>query len=462
MKAPEGDTLEKKGASMKLGTRLLWTLVFCTPLSCGDDSGGTVTFDARPMIAIDASISAFDALVATLPESATVTTLATFPFQTEGLTGDGNGNFYTAARNAGVSMPCAVYRVKMSAPTPAIVGYLPTPSATTQCSTSGLAFNSAGDLFVAASLNAGGEQNGWVYKLAPNETTPPTATVFVSDVPLANGIAFDKAGNLWVSDGITGRGKIWKFGSAGGSGNDAGAEQLRVQPLRNSVALVGTNLFPSGSIPTDGVGRQIRSFAPGTLMDSATSAGDGIVANGIAFDTAGDLWIADSARGAIWRVQFNGDGSLKSPVGCDATFAANTLCLSNVFVAHPMLEAVDGIALDMAGNIWGVANGRQAIVAVSRADRSVRDVFRNPVNGMTGLRNAGDQSVGNDHVVEFPSSPYLLGDRFCTVSFDGTPPSSRDNTPPGAGEMDPAGAVRGKISCIDAKLSIPGLPLPVR
>jgi sugar lactone lactonase YvrE len=202
------------------------------------------------------------------------------------------------------------------------------------------------------------------------------------------------------------------------------------------------------------------------LTNTLTSGGDGIVANGIAFNREGDLFIADTARGAIWRARFGSDGSLLSPVGCDSTFAPDTLCLSKVYVAHPMLEGVDGIALDAAGNVWGTANARQAVVVVAH-NGGVQEIFRNPVNGSTGLRNAGDRSVGNNHVLEFPASPYLLGNLFCTSNFDSNSPGARDNSPANAGEINPYvglydGRPRGKISCLDQRLMIPGLPLPLQ
>ena len=395
------------------------------------------------------TFASISAQAGNLPEGATVTTLETFPSQTEGLTGDGDGNLYTGGRNM-VTADCEVWRVSLSAPARTVVGYVPRPATGVACVTSGLAFDAAGLLYIGTN-----HFGGTVYRLRPDAGSPPTATIFATGVLGANGIAFDRDGNLWVSDGQTNMGRLWKVPPAGGPA----VEQFRVQPLRNSVALVGSNLFPGGGIPVDGIGRQIRSFVPGTLSNTLVSGGDGIVANGIAFDQAGNLWIADTARAAIWKVELRRDGSIASPMGCDTTYAPNTLCLSNVYVAHPMLEGVDGIALDVAGNIWGTANGRQAIVVVNR-DRGVHEVFRNPVNGSTGLRNAGDQSVGNAHVLEFPSSPFLVGNRFCTASFDGGA-STRDNAPNEAGEISPTGAARGKISCIDQRLAAPGLALPV-
>ena len=103
------------------------------------------------------------------------------------------------------------------------------------------------------------------------------------------------------------------------------------------------------------------------------------MANGLAFNKKGDLFNIDTARGALWKVEFDRHGKLKSPTGCDTTFTANTLCLSNIFVAHPILEGGDGIALDREGNIWVDANERNAVAVVTQ-DGKVIEIFRNPVN----------------------------------------------------------------------------------
>jgi hypothetical protein len=78
-------------------------------------------------------------------------------------------------------------------------------------------------------------------------------------------------------------------------------------------------------------------------------------------------------------------------------------------------------------------------------------VFRNPPDA-TMLRNAGP--------LEFPTSPFLSGRTFCTANSDG---NRRDNSPNAAGEVNQGGAgARGKISCMDQELHIPGLRLPIR
>ena len=310
------------------------------------------------------------------------------------------------------------------------MGNVPAP-----CSPSGIAFDAAGRIYVA--------DDDEVLVLTPNASSPPTATVFADGVPGANGIAFDKRGDLWVSDGTTGQGRVWRVGSDGEP-----TEVFRVQPMANEVNLVNG---------VGGVGRDVRSLPPGTVLitpesrSAANTAGSQpLVANGLAFNREGTLFVADTARGAILRVRLNRQGGLRSAVGCDTTFSPNTLCLDNVFVAHPYLEGVDGIVLDRDGNIWGATNERNAIVVVTSRTRVV-EFFRNQPDGQTKLRNEGP--------LEFPTSPFLSERRLCITHSDG---NRRDNSPNGEGEVGPGRPEVAKISCLDQRVPVAGLPLPVR
>ena len=221
---------------------------------------------------------------------------------------------------------------------------------------------------------------------------------------------------------------------------------FRVQPLANEVNAPG--------VPN--VGRDVRTLPPGTITvlpasrNASNIAGSQpLVANGIAFNHQGDMLIADTARGALFKVEFNRDGSIRTRRGCDTTFTANTLCLDSIFVAHSQLEGADGIALDVAGNIWVAANERNAIVVVSRQG-GVTEVFRNDPDAESRLRNTGP--------LEFPTSPFLLGHKFCTASSDG---NRRDNSPASAGEIAAGTDKQGKISCMEQRLHIPGMRLPL-
>jgi len=431
-----------------------------------------------------------------LPKNVSFSTRAITPFAIEGLTMDATGNFYTTGRQTDTTKKCPVWRISQSG-TRVTVGFIPnqgpfngvapsTPPTTAPCNPSGLTFDSVGNLYVADAAVINGV-SGFIWKVTPNskgcasdDSTAPACSAivassasspsvpFASAVPGANGLAFDRDDNLWTGDGVTGLGRVWKITGPGANCDPSAlsncTEAFRVQAMANDldptntggIANVGSDRrgLPGGTIGTVIVTGTSITFrtATNTLNSQA------IVANGVAFNQAGDLFVLDTARGAIWKVEFDGHGNIKSPMGCDTTFTANTLCLSNILVAHPLLEGADGNALDNAGNIWVDANERNAIVVVSK-NGEVTEVFRNPVNS-SGLRSSADTSAGNATILEFPTSPFLLGKQFCTSQSD---LNRRDNSPNSAGEINSSGPVgaRGKISCMDQDLKVPGLKLPV-
>ena len=376
-----------------------------------------------------------------LPKNVDFETLVTFPLAIEGLTGDDDGNLYTSERGGNPS--CLVKRINVATKTVEVVGNIPAP-----CSPSGIAFDKNGFLLIADAPD--------IYKLnpVPSGAGPgPTATLFVTGlVPGANGLAFDRHGNLWTGDGTAGQGRVWKITPAG-----VVTEEFRIQPMAATNLEIGIS-FGTGQVFGSGVtsvGRDARTLPPGQI-DAARAAtniagSQPLVANGLAFNKKGDLFVADTARGVIWKIKFKHNGELENhQTGCDIVFTPNTLCLSNIYVAHPLLEGTDGIALDKEGNIWNSANERNAIVVVTE-DKKVIEIFRNDPDNTTHLRNTGP--------LEFPTSPFLLGKTFCTANSDG---GRRDNSPVSAGELGGSGQPLGKISCMDKKLKIEGLPLPVK
>ena len=400
------------------------------------------------------------------PKDATVTTLITTPRRVNRLTGDNHRNLYTIGFG---TPPCAVWQINLHKPSLVPVGFI--VPAVGECGFMGIAFNQNGDLFLVEPGDAVLHDEptgalGTIYTLKPSAKNPPIATVFASGVPGGEYIAFDKKGNLWTSDGPTGRGRVWKIAPGGGVCEDAvnpyqGCEEVfRIQPMANEVNLVNG---------VGGVGRAILSLPPGTITvtpisrNAANTEGSGsFVASGLAFDKDGDtLFITDADRGAIWKATFDRNGNLKSKTGCDTTFTPNTLCLDNVFVAHPYLEGATGIALDRDGNIWVVASERQAIVFVTKHGK-VMEVFRNPVNSV-GLRNSADTAEGNKHILEFPTGIFLTGKVLCAAQADH---GARDNSSRRFGEVNASAAADGpiplgKISCMDQELKIPGLRLPI-
>jgi sugar lactone lactonase YvrE len=347
----------------------------------------------------------------------TWTTVFKSPIAIEGLTLDDRGNLYVPQR--GGAAGCSIVRISSTGganQAGVVVARMDPP-----CNPAGLAFGHDGRLYLTG-FGANGDEIGVVRPSNGGSGTPPVATGFATGTPGANGVAFDEDGNLYASDGVTAQGRVFRVGRSGG----AATVLFRIQPMANAA----------------GVGRQNQALQPG-----APAATQGIVANGLAFDRNGNLYVADTARGALWRVELGRGGEVRTSTGCDTTFTPDTLCLDAVFAQHPALDGADGIALDRGGNVWVDANERNAIVVVDRRG-DVEEFFRNPV--ASNLRNAGP--------LEFPTSPVLAERTLCTTSSDG---NRRDNAPNAAGEASPGTTVVGKVSCLDQRLDDAGLELPV-
>lgn len=424
-----------------------------------------------PLIAAGSFLVAFSAqpvLAAEFPKDPDWTTVLTTGQDVggidvgkmEGLTGDDNGVFYVADRGEldGGADPdnldtCHVWRINTNTDTVDLVGQI----ALDPCRPSGLTFDANGDLFITTSVG-----DGFIYKLTPDDVSPMAGSalgsVYVTNVPGANGVAF--VGDvLYVTDGTKNLGRVWRIGPGGGDCDpgslDNCVELFRIQPRRN-----GTDLGGEVDINEDGVGSvrftvpRFDVCFPGDNADTDTNClnrqrdKQDIVANGIAFTPNGKTaYVSDTARGAIWAAKLKSNGDLVSEKGCNPTFHENVLCMDSLYVAHPLLEGADGIALLDNGTILVSVNERNAIVAIA-PNKTVTDAFQNEADADL-LRNGNDS---DQKPLEFPTSPFISGKTFCTTNADS---GRRDNNPSGAG-------VGSKVNCIVEDVKPGGLSLPVQ
>ncbi len=211
----------------------------------------------------------------------------------ESITADARGVLYLPDRVTG-----NILRVDPRAPKPVVVGRIAIREVggkRIEPNASGVAFDRRGDLYIAVGPFSE------VVRIRASDldpTKPGMATTFAIGVPGANGIAFDRSGNLFISGGASGI--VYRVGPEGGAAQPAA---------------------------------QIERFTR-TLPDGKTQ--QAIVANGLEFDAAGVLHVADTARGAVWKVVIGADGKGGKPV---------------LLAQDAQLEGADGIAFDRHGNL---------------------------------------------------------------------------------------------------------------
>lgn len=73
---------------------------------------------------------------------------------------------------------------------------------------------------------------------------------------------------------------------------------------------------------------------------------------------------------------------------------------------------LSGITFDALGNLYVADAALGGVVWVSR---STAMGISGRVTELPGLRNSADPAVGNNHILELPTSPFLLGKLFCTA-----------------------------------------------
>ncbi len=261
----------------------------------------------------------------------------------ESITADRDGILYVPDRVAST-----ILRVDPKSPKPVVVGKIEARTVDgkkVEPMPGGISFDAMGDLYIAVGPFA---EVVRIKKADLNPANPGLAQTFATGVPGANGIVFDKQGNLFASGGASGI--VYRIGANGG------VAQAAAQVEKNSRTL------PDGK------------------------AQQAIVANGLEFDTAGVLHVADTSRGAVWKITMGADGKGGKPV---------------LLAQSPLLEGADGMAFDPAGNLLVAANELNAVVSVSPA----------------GVVKSVAKSTGKGPL-EFPSAIVFVGKTAYVSNFD--------------------------------------------
>lgn len=229
----------------------------------------------------------------------------------EGLTGDKKGGLYTIDLDSR-----QLLRIMPGKGTTETLTVLPRQA-------TGMTFDKKGNLYMASGGAAG--QGGVILRVSSENLkkgpfSPDKVETFAEGVDGANGLAFDRKGNLYVSGGATGNIYV---------------------------------VTPEGE-------RTV--WASGITAERPEQP---IVVNGLAFDRDGRLYISNTSSGEINRVRIGKDGAFGEV---------------ERFAKSPLLYGADGIAFGPHDALYVAANERNAIVKISRSGK-VKEITSNNNNG---------------------------------------------------------------------------------
>ena len=194
---------------------------------------------------------------------------------------DDGALFVTRSGSRGEELPVTLFRIDLSGDVSEYSGDIPNPT--------GIAFGQDGEMFVSSRLE------GVVYKVTPFKE----AVAFARNLGVATGIAFDREGVMYVGDRT---GTIYRV-------NGIGEERAWAQ-LEPSVSAFHLAFGPDGALYV--TGPTVTSFdcvwrinADGETSVFFKGLGR---PQGLAFDTAGNLYVAASLRGRRGIVRITPDG----------------------------------------------------------------------------------------------------------------------------------------------------------
>ena len=265
---------------------------------------------------------------------------------------------------------------------------------------------------------------GAVVKISPDGTETTVLVEFPAG-PAPAGLAVDAPGNVYFAVPDPGGADVGVYRVSG----DGGAERLpgtEHMLVPNGLAFNKQgDLFASDSalgaiwsIPTDGSASAEMWFQH-ELIAGCTS--NDLGANGIAF-WKGDLFVANTSRGALIKVPVATDGSPGEPM----------MVAGNIDCEPTGLFGMDGIALDVHGNVYALLVLQNKLVKIDPTDGSYTILLSEE----DGLWNASSLAFGTGK-----------GDResIFIANYAVLPPEPENSLGPAVLKVD---------------MGVPGLPLP--
>jgi len=256
----------------------------------------------------------------------------------------------------------------------------------------------------------------------------PAISIDMSDL---GGIAADNSGNVWViQSGTGGPPSVLRIsgGTVSCPAGTVGWGWGIAADNAGHVYVGGTSAGNAGNFVYEGTSSGISSIVAGNGSFGCASGEIGIP-YGLAVDTAGNLYIADSRCNVIWKVS---PGATPVPV---AGNGAPGYSGDKGQATSASLNQPHGVAVDLDGNLYIADTGNNVI----------REVKNNVINTIAGTGSAGFSGdngpaltaslQGPWGIAAGPGGVIYIGDQ---TSDPNAKPRIRQLTPPGAMAISPS------------------------
>jgi sugar lactone lactonase YvrE len=276
----------------------------------------------------------------------------------------------------------------------------------------GVAVDAAGNLYIADTGNyriRKVRSNGIITTIAGTGSVGnggdngPATSAQIGDI---GGVAADAAGNVYIADGafhcirkVTPAGIITTVagtGRSGISGNGGPATSAQIGDSRGVAVDAANNIYIA-----DSRNASIRKVTPEGIISTVAGAGsagytgdDGPATSvklnkpyGVAVDTAGNVYIADTGNYRIRKV---------TSEGIITTVAGNGSYLDEIPAISAKLNNVNGLAADVAGNLFIADTDNHRIRKIT-PDGIIKTVVGTGISGYDG-----DGHAANSAQIYFP------------------------------------------------------------
>ncbi|WP_439880685.1 hypothetical protein ACSX1A_16200 [Pontibacter sp. MBLB2868] len=291
-----------------------------------------------------------------------------FVSQPDGMEKDESGNMYVSSPNfSNPKYPGTLLKISSDYQW-SVLYNLPVSDKTKKVGPMGLAFGPDGNLYIADNQYYYDKNfSSRILRLNMKDGQPTGVDVVVKGLKHPNAVRWHN-NNLYITD------TKW---STSDTAKTSGVFRVALQEMTKDSVMIQPSMKEKHLLTTFRAIEQPNGKAFG--------------ADGMDFDSKGNMFVGMFSDGRVFKITFNQDGSIKS---------------KDVFLPYGTIACCDGIYIDKATDNLYIANSQKNAINIVTPDGKVSVLAQN--GNTTGIDGKMDQ----------PCEPLLVGDKLIVANYD--------------------------------------------